>query len=399
MSIRSGFPLKSPLSRVLAIGCVLVLAITGVVWWLFLGGSERKVTAHFSAAVGIYPGGDVRMLGVPIGQIDEVVPQGRTVKVTMNLDRDVQIPADAGAVVVTPSVVSDRYVQLAPTYKGGPTMEDGAVIPKERTATPVELDEVYRSLNELTTALGPNGANSQGALSQLLNTSAANLKGNGKALSETLQHLGEAGTTMSGNSKELFATVDNLQKFTSMLSANDEQVRTFNTQMQQVSSFLSGEREDMGASLAELAVALGKVEAFVRDNREHVKTNVDQLNSVAKVLVDQKAALNESLNAAPVALGNLQNAYNAASGTLDTRANINELSQPPLVALCKLVGKRPIPQNLVDSCKQLQPVINGVAPLPTPAQTINSLNKGELPPLPLPVFQSIGAPAPAGGGR
>lgn len=399
MSTGSGpgkFGLKTPLTRMLAIGCVLALAITGVVWWLFIGAGEKRVTADFSAAVGIYPGGDVRMLGVPIGQIDTVTPQGKTVRVTMTLDRDVQVPADAGAVVVSPSIVSDRYVQFAPVYRGGPEMEDGAVIPKERTATPVELDEIYRSLNQLTSALGPNGANANGALSDLLDTSAANLKGNGKALSDTLQHLGEAGTTLSGNSKELFSTVDNLQKFTSMLSSNDEQVRKFNTQMQEVSSLLAGERADMGASLAELAVALGKVESFVRDNRENLKSNVDQLNSVTKVLVDQKAALNESLDNAPVALGNLQNAYNAASGTLDTRANINELSQPPLVAVCKLIGKRPVPPNLLDACKQLQPVVNGVAPLPTPAQTINSLQKGELPPLPLPVFQSTGA---QGGGQ
>jgi phospholipid/cholesterol/gamma-HCH transport system substrate-binding protein len=377
---------RPPLTRPLAIGSVLVLVVAAAVWWLLVGPNERRVTAYFSAAVGIYPGGDVRMLGVPIGEIDEVVPQGQTVRVVMSLRRDVPVPADAGAVAVTPSVVSDRYVQLAPAYRGGPTMTDGAVIPKERTATPVELDEIYRSLNELTTALGPNGANADGALSRLLDTSARNLDGNGQALSDTLQHLGRLGTTLSGNSKELFTTVDNLQKFTSMLAANDGQVRQFNTQMQQVSGFLAGERENLGASLAELAVALGKVESFVRDNRAGIKSNVDQLNSVAQVLVDQKAALSESLTNSPLALGNLNNAYNGASGTLDTRASINELSQPPIVAVCKLLqnSKPPnLPLGLADTCKQLQPVVNGVVPLPTPAQTIDALNRGTLPPLPL----------------
>ncbi|GAA2330332.1 MCE family protein [Saccharopolyspora halophila] len=370
---------------VVAVVVMLVAAVGG--WWMF-SGSDRKVTAYFSAAVGIYPGGDVRMLGVPIGTIDEVEPMGKKVRVAMSVERDVDVPKNASAVAVSPSVVSDRYVQLAPVYKGGPKMADGAVIPEERTATPVELDNVYRSLNDLTKALGPEGANKDGALTELLDTGAANLEGNGKALSETLKNLGEVGTTMSGNSKELFETVDNLQRFTSMLAANDDEVRKFNTQMQQVSSELAGERQDMSAALAELAQALGKVETFVRDNRAHIKTNVDQLNSVASILVKQKKALEESLLNAPVAMSNLNNAYNGASGTLDTRAVFNEANQPPLVSVCRILEQgapADVPAELSNTCRSLQPVLDGVAPLPSLGETLGSVQNGELPPLPLPL--------------
>ncbi|GAA4620784.1 MCE family protein [Saccharopolyspora hordei] len=386
---------RPSLTRVLSIAVVLVLAVTAAVWWLFFGATERKVTAYFGAAVGIYPGGDVRVLGVPVGTVDEVVPQGQVVRVVMSVDRDVQVPADAGAVAVAPSVVSDRYVQLAPVYRGGPTLEDGAVIPKERTATPVELDSIYRSLNDLASTLGPQGANADGALTDLLNTGAANLQGNGQALSETIRNLGEAGTTLSGNSEELFATVDNLQRFTSMLAANDDQVRRFNDQMQQVSSILAGEREDMGAALAELAVALGKVESFVRDNRAQVKSNVDQLSGVAQTLVQQKEALRESLVNIPLALSNLSNVYNGASGTLDTRITINELAQPPVVAVCKLLEQHApgdVPKEVSDACQSLQPVLDGVVKLPTPAEALNAIQNGTLPELPLPL-------SPQGGTR
>ena len=393
--------LRPPLTRTLAIACVLVLAATAAIWWLFLGPAERRITAHFSSAVGIYPGGDVRMLGVPIGTIDEVQPNGKNVRVEFTIEQDVNVPVDAGAVLISPSVVSDRYVQLTPVYKGGPTMEDGAVIPKERTATPVELDEIYRSLNEISKTLGPEGANKDGALSELLDTGAANLEGNGQALADAIAHLGQAGNTLSGSSEELFATVDNLQKFTSMLSANDQQVRAFSTQMAQVNGFLAAERDDLASSMAELAVALGKVESFVRDNRELLHSNVEQLNTIAQTLVDQKVALNESLRNAPLALGNLQNVYNGSSGTLDTRANINELNQPPLVAVCKLLEQTnpaDIPVSLSDACGRLQGVVDGALPLPTPAETISSMQQGELPPLPLPVSTEDGIQLPLQGG-
>lgn len=403
---------KPPLTSMIAIACAVALLATGAVWWLFYGANEKRVTAYFSAAVGVYPGGDVRMLGVPMGTVDQVEPHGQTVKVTMSLDRDVDVPAEVNAVLVSPSVVSDRYVQLAPVYKGGPKLADGAVIPKERTATPVELDEVYRSLNDITAALGPDGANKDGALTRLLDTGAANLDGNGQALADTLQHLGQAGSTLSGSSKDLFATVDNLQRFTTMLNDNDEQVRRFNTQMQDVSSLLAGEREDLGASFAELAVALGKVEQFVRENRGQLKSNVDQLNGVAQVLVNQKAALSESLRDAPLALGNLQNSYNAASGTLDTRAVINELNEPPLVGVCKLVRQPTagtplqLPDNVLDACNAIQPVLDGILPFSSiadllsqaqgnpPAQQ-NGAATGD-PALPL---GGVGTPLVTGGGQ
>lgn len=378
---------QSRVGRFIAIACVLALVVTAALWWVFAGMNGRKVTAHFAAAVGVYPGGDVRVLGVKVGTIDEVTPEGRTVKVVFTLDRDVRVPENAQAVVVSPSVVSDRYVQLAPAYTGGPALGDDAVIPRERTATPVELDELYSSLDKLTTALGPNGANADGALADLLNSAAKNLEGNGQALNDTLKNLGQATRTLSGSKEDLFATVDNLQKFTAMLAANDSQVRDFNKQLADVSKMLADERGDLGAALAELATALGQVQGFVKDNREVLKSNVDKLATITQVLVNQRAALAETLDVAPLALGNLQNSYNAASGTLDTRANINELNQPPIVLVCKLVQQATpnnVPPVLAQTCKQLEPLLTGAIPLKSPAEVLGDLNAGRLP-LPLPL--------------
>ncbi|MGW6449459.1 MCE family protein [Lentzea sp. NPDC055074] len=377
----------SKTGRFIAIACVLALVVTAALWWVFAGMNGRKVTAHFAAAVGVYPGGDVRVLGVKVGTIDEVTPEGKTVKVVFTVDRDVRVPENAQAVVVSPSVVSDRYVQLAPAYTGGPVLGDNAVIPRERTATPVELDELYSSLDKLTTALGPNGANADGALADLLNSAARNLEGNGQALNDTLKNLGQATRTLSGSKEDLFATVDNLQKFTAMLAANDSQVRDFNSQLADVSKMLADERGDLGAALNELATALGMVQGFIKDNREVLKSNVDKLASITQVLVNQRAALAETLDVAPLALGNLQNSYNAASGTLDTRANINELNQPPIVLICKLIQQATpnnVPPVLSQTCKQLEPILTGVVPLKPPAEILSDLNAGKLP-LPLPL--------------
>ncbi|NHD16581.1 MULTISPECIES: MCE family protein [unclassified Actinopolyspora] len=397
MSRRLG---KPPFTRGLALGSVLVLLVSVGVWWVFLGADQRRVVAYFDDAVGLYEGGEVRVLGVKVGSVDAVTPQPERVRVEMSVRRELKIPANAGAAVISPSVVSGRFVQLTPVYEGGPTLESGAVIPKGRTVTPVEIDEVYNSLNELSEALGPKGANSDGELSELLDTGARNLEGNGELISRTLRDLGEAGSTLSGSSEDLFATVDKLQKVTSNLAENDGEVRRFNSRMREINDLLASQRDDLDTALSELALALRKVKNFVRTNEDKLHSNVEQLDSIAKVVARQNEALRETLTNAPLALGNLQNSYNAASGTLDTRANLNELRQPPLVLLCKLLeqarpgsGNGPsqrtdAPAGLRSGCESVRNFLDAGGQLPDPAETISKLQRGQRPDLPVPLKTS-----------
>jgi phospholipid/cholesterol/gamma-HCH transport system substrate-binding protein len=281
----------------------------------------RRVVAHFSAAVGVHEGSDVRVLGVKVGEVTAVRPEGRTVRVELSYDPKVQVPADAQALIVPPSVVSDRYVQLAPAYAGGATLPDGADLPVERTVVPIELDEIYKSLDELNKALGPQGANENGALSQLVETGAANLAGNGQNLHETLTGLSQALDTLSTGRQDLFGTVVNLQKFTDVLAKSDQSVREFNARMAQVGEELAAEKDELAAAVRDLASALAQITTFVRENRAELKANVAALADLTGVLVRQQQALREVLDVAPLALSNLNLAYNPRSGTTDTRDN------------------------------------------------------------------------------
>ena len=261
------------------------------------------------------------MLGIAIGTIDDIVPMGDKVRVEMSIDDDYDVPADADAIVLAPSLVSDRYVQFSPVYDGGAKMEDGDEVPLERTAIPVELDAVYGALDELSEALGPNGANEDGALSQLVDVGAANLDGQGEALNRTLNGFSQAVETLAENRDDLFSSLDNLQTFTTALATIDAQVGQFNDNMAAVSQILADERADLQEAVALLNDALGDVAGFIRDNTTLLTTNVDRLADVTLVLVQQRAKLAEVLDVAPAALSNLARAYNPDFGTLDTRDN------------------------------------------------------------------------------
>jgi phospholipid/cholesterol/gamma-HCH transport system substrate-binding protein len=288
---------------------------------VFGGGSTKTFSADFDRAVGVYVHSDVRVLGVRIGEVTKITPEGTKVRLDMQYDASYKIPADAKAVLVAPSIVSDRYVQLTPVWTSGPTLPDGTHLGRDRTAVPVELDQIYANLDQLDQALGPNGANKNGALSDLISVGAANLNGNGTRLNGTLTGLADAVSTLAENRNDLFATIGNLEQLTSALAANDAAVRAFNVDLAAVADQLNGERTDLAKAIRELAASLGEVASFVKENKDSLTANVADLASVTGVLVKQRRALREFLDTAPTALSNLQLAYNSKSGTLDTRDN------------------------------------------------------------------------------
>ncbi|MET9827978.1 MCE family protein [Streptomyces sp. NPDC006385] len=354
----------------------LVAALTYVLW---PRPEPVRVTAYFPRTVGIYPGSDVRVLGVRIGEVKEITPEGGRVRVEFAYDAGRKVPADAQAAIINSSVVSDRYVQLLPVYRGGPVLRTGDEIPESRTAVPVELDRVFDSLHTTAEALGPEGANKDGALSRLLGVSADNLDGQGKNLNQTVEDLSQAVTTLSDGRTDLFGTIRNLQVFTAALAADDKSVRSFNSNLAKVAEQLAGEREDLAAALKNLGTALGDVAAFVKKNKKSLTSNVEGLSKVTKVLVTQRAALEELLEVAPTGLSNLNNAYNPSAGTLDTRNNADQ-AQDPASLLCSLLrttgdegGKNPDCTELSELFDSLPDVPQGPAATGTVDRTLGGI--------------------------
>jgi phospholipid/cholesterol/gamma-HCH transport system substrate-binding protein len=370
--------------RVLGLACALVVLLaSGIAVATQPGG--RHLSAYFTDASALFPGNQVMVLGVPVGTIERVTPDGAQARVDMTItDPSVHLPADAKAAVVSPSLVTGRYVQLLPPWRGGPELADGAVIPLARTAVPLGVDDLTRTATELAQALGPNGANRTGALSDALTVGARNLDGNGQALHDTIAGLGGLSGTLAGSSADLFGTVTELETFTSGLARSDGQVREFNGRLADVTGFLAAQRGELGGALADLSRALGDVAAFVKDNRAALHHDVNGLADVTATLVDQQRALTEVIDVAPAALSNLADTYNGSSGTLDTRPDINELANPPLVTLCKLLGTKTstgIPAAVTEACGSLSSVVSGAVPLPSATDVLTALYANQPPPV------------------
>jgi virulence factor Mce-like protein len=301
------------------VGAAVAIVLVGL-FLAFSGGSDtRTVTAHFSQAVSIYDGSDVQIMGVRGGRVTAVVPEGDPVRVDREYDGRYKLPAEVKAAIITPTLVADRFVQLAPAYDGGAALRDGGDIPESRTAVPVELDRIYASLGDLTEALGPNGANKTGALNELLSAGAKALKGNGQLGHDMIANLSQAVQTFGNGSGDLFQTIDNLARLTSTLQANDRVVGQFMTHLAGVSKQLAGERGDLRQALVAISDAIGTVRSFVHDNKAAVVDDVRQLTTTLGVLEKQKDTLATVLQLAPLGLNNLTEAFDEQTGTVGIR--------------------------------------------------------------------------------
>jgi phospholipid/cholesterol/gamma-HCH transport system substrate-binding protein len=369
--------------KVIAAVVVIAIIVVSVVLIESGGTKTKHITAYFSSTIGVYVGNDVRILGVKVGKIDSITPDGKTVKVVMSYDGNDKVPATADAVIVEPSIVSDRYIQLQPGYTPGsnvPVMADNAVLQTNQTRVPIELDQVFGNINTLDAALGPKGANKHGALSRLVTVGAANLKGNGGHFNKALKAFSAAISTLAGSRGDLFDTVNNLQQFTSTLAANDGGIRKLNSNLALVGGQLAGERQDLGAALANLSTALSAVNSFVADNRTNLTSDIHGLSKVTNVLTKEKEAITQFTDMVPLALSDLGLSYDPVSMTLDTKSDTGEpaTATGPSGTLCILLTQL--------SLENLLPGVTGC--MPTTSKTATTSPLGSLTSTTTPTVQS-----------
>ena len=176
------------MSRLLRYGVItaLVVALIGGIYVVWPRVTTYRVVGYFTSAAGLYPGDEVRIVGVPVGSIESISPQADAVKITMTVQDGVKLPADARAVIMAPNLVAARFIQLTPPYKQGPAMEDGGTIGLDRTAVPVEWDDVKSELTKLSQQLGPQAGQVQGPLSGFINQAADTFDGNGDSFRQAV---------------------------------------------------------------------------------------------------------------------------------------------------------------------------------------------------------------------
>ncbi len=307
----------------------LVAVLIGGVYTLYSSnGGGRKIVGYFTSAVGLYPGDQVRIIGVPVGTIDSIEPRPADVKITMSISDDVKIPKDAKALIMSPNLVAARFIQLTPAYTGGSVLPDGASIDLARTGVPVEWDEVKEALTQLSVSLGPAAGSVQGPLGAAINQAADTFDGKGESFHNALRELSQVAGRLGDSRSDIFGTVKNLQVLVNALSASNEQIVQFAGNVASVSQVLADSSRHLDNTLGTLNHALSDIRGFLHENNSTLIDTVNQLNDFAKTLSDQSDNIEQVLHVAGPGIANFYNIYDPAQGTLNGLLSIPEFANP-----------------------------------------------------------------------
>ncbi|OBF30127.1 MCE family protein [Mycobacterium sp. ACS4331] len=325
-------------SRVgLAVVLVLTLLAAGAVLLRSGGAMNRtNVVAYFDNSNGIFVGDDVRILGVNVGKIDKIEPEFDQVKISFWVDGTQKVPADAKAAILSPALVTGRAIQLTPVYSGGPALENDAVIPRDRTAVPVEWAEFRAQLERLTDNLQPTEPGGVSTLGALVNTTADNLRGQGANIRETVVKLSQAFSALGDHSTDIFSTVKNLSILVDALHDSTDLMRQLNQNLANVTGLLADDPGEVAAAVSDLNSAVGEVQIFVAENRETLGTTSDKLASVSQILNDSLDDIKQVLHLAPNTLQNYINIYQPAQGAATSVLALANF-QNPVSFLCGAV--------------------------------------------------------------
>ncbi|UUZ59330.1 MCE family protein [Nocardioides sp. B-3] len=241
--------------------------------------------------------------------------------------------------------------------EGEPALEDGGDIPLERTNTPIELDRMYKALDDVSLALGPEPGEQSGPLNNVITAGAKALEGNGELGGEAIRNLSAAVETFSDNRGPLFENVRSLASLSEELAGNDAPRQPLHRQPRRCLVPARGERAELRKVLAAPARVLGTVRGFVKENRGKLAKDIELLGSVLGTVEKEKDALALVAQKGPLAMGNLAIAFDPVTGTFGSRVNAAPAFEDPTQFLCDTLKNNAAIKQPGEVCQLLTDVL------------------------------------------
>ena len=310
-----------------------------------------NVTAYFEKAIGLFPKSDVNVLGVPVGKVTSVEPVGSRVRVDMEISKKHKVPSDAFAQIVPISVISDRYVQLAPPYVGGPALADGAVLDLNRTQIPAELDDVFKQLKKLLDAIEPGKEGEPGALGDLIVQLNDTLSNKEEDLQGTLSNTAQLTRTLSRARGDLSGLLVNLDDLFGKLATRAGSFGTLNKNLALVMTALAESRRDLQDTLHNLGDLTGEVSSLVKEHRQTLGVDLKIAARIAGKVLKNRDSVVQSLRWLPVVAIGFINANEKYPGTKITAENVRDNAENRIQ--CELFEMfEELPDELKDICNE-----------------------------------------------
>lgn len=249
------------------------------------------VTADVEQAPNLFEGGRVAVRGIEVGRITDVEPREDFVRLTLEIDGDVAVPADASLSVIPITVIADRYAQLHPAYSTGPMLEDGAHIPLERTAIPAELDEVITQLQGLLESIEPKGKG-PGPLAKLITNLDATFD-DPDELAGALEKSATVLENLANSEEEIAGLIRNLDRLFVALADSTSEIGILNQRFRLVARSLLADQVHLEGTIEDVAFLSDETAGLINSSGDDLGEAFDRLARVMEELLSHQEALTE----------------------------------------------------------------------------------------------------------
>ncbi|WP_020668446.1 MCE family protein [Amycolatopsis nigrescens] len=331
-----------------------------------LGDHPYTIKVQFRDVLDLVPQSGVKVNEVPIGRVEEIglTPDGWNAEVTIRVNGDVQLPANALANVKQSSLLGEKYVQLAtpgPDQAQG-KLGNGAVIPLARTNRSVEVEEVLGALSML---LNGGGVEQLNTITKELNNATA---GNEPELKNLLNNADKLVSTLDAQSSDITRALDGLNRLTSTLNGQTAQIGNAIDNLGPGLGVLEQQRGQLVRMLQALQELSGVATDTVNKSKADLVADLKALLPTLQKLGEAGANLPKALEVLftfpfnDAAIEGVQGDYFNLYGKIDLNlgeilANLGRSRQNPLDGLG-------LPQGLTGGVQGVQP--NQPPPLPLP---------------------------------
>ena len=203
--------------------------------------------ANFKQVLGLAPQADVRLNGVPIGKVDDLVSDAKGVTAILRVNPEVKIPTDSKIMITSVGVMGEKFVNIIPSTDNGEYVKNGNVMFGEDEAN---MNAMFENLNKVMNKV-------EGLLGEV-----QNIVGN-----DTFQ---KSVVVMSENMKEASAHITGMTEVMERLAVNNE-------------SNVNGMVEQLNATLASMQRSMETV--------EHMMNNVDSVAGDPQTAADLRETL------------------------------------------------------------------------------------------------------------
>jgi phospholipid/cholesterol/gamma-HCH transport system substrate-binding protein len=281
---------------------VMVLVTAGCGWRglnsLPLPGTQGNgpgsfvIQAQMPDVNNIQPNSRVRVADVTVGHVTKIERQGWHALVTMRLNGDVDLPANATAKIGTTSLLGSYHIELAPPTDTSPQgkLRDGSLIPLSHGGA---YPTTEQTLAALSLVVNGGGIGQVQDITEALSTA---FRGREQDLRSLIGQLDKFTAYLNDQKDDIIAATDSLNHLVGKLAAQKPVLDRALATIPDALAVLNDERD----KLVEAADQLGKFSALTADSVNKTKENLvkelQQVGPVLESLANAGPALTRSLS-------------------------------------------------------------------------------------------------------